>query len=205
MKILTSFLILLIFITGCSEDPKVKNFKFQIAPANPPIIFANRTLRFVTGEEVTEIEIAGPWMLTGFNVINDNDRTITLVSLDFKVTGPDGKSRTASQFREIVGDTQNFFGVFKAEGDINCDGFVTPEDTNALPPSQCDLDNNNPSFLGAQIYVHDMLQGIKGNELDKFRGGNFTFEVRLEGWLGPPDAPEEGFFKIITFSVNSNN
>jgi len=204
MKALISILIFMVFMTGCSEDPRLENFKFQITPANPPIIFAGRTLTYVLGEEVIEIDIKGPWMLTGFNVVNDNDRTITLVSLEYRVTGPDGKIRVGDTFSYVGDDPQNVFGVFKAEGDINCDGFVTDDDLTAIPPQNCDLDNANPSYIGTKFYIHDLMQGVKDDELDEFRGGSFSFQVRLEGWFGGPDNAEESFFKEVYFSVGSN-
>ena len=144
-------------------------------------------------------------MLVGFNVVNDNDRTITIVALDFKVTGPDGKDRKSSTFQYVGDEGQDVFGVFKAEADINCDGVVDANDDGAKAPFICDLDNRNPSFQGAQLYIHDLMQGVTGEDLDQFRGGSFTFEMRLEGWLGPPEAPLEGFFKIVTFTVGSNS
>ena len=190
-------------LTACSEDERIEKFQFQLAPQSPPIIFANRTLTFVIGEEVQQVEILGPWMNTGFAAVNDNDRTITIVSAEFNVTstGADGKAQV---FFGINNFDNDVFGVFKAEGDINCNGLVEPEDATSPEPQSCPLDEANPSFTGDRYYIFDLLNGVDSERIDEFRGTAFNFEVRLEGWFGGPDDPQESFFKIVYFTVSSN-
>lgn len=203
MKALILSLVLSVLVFGCGEEPTVENFKLQIAPSDPPIIFTTRTLTYVIGGETVEFEILGPWMQTGFAVVNNNDKAITIVSAEFRVTAPDGETRTAQLFQGIdLG--QDTFGVFKAEKDINCDGVVNVDDDGATAPANCDLDEQNPSYNGSRYYIFDLMQGVTGEDLDPFRGGSFTFELRLEGWVGGPEDPEEGFFKVVLFTVGSN-
>jgi len=204
MKKAIIFLLLTLFIFGCSTDPNVENFQVQISPTSPPIIFQTRTLVFSVGGEAFTVEIDGPWMQTGISVINDNDKTISILSIELRVTGPDGEVRTAETFQSLSTADQSFFGVFKPEGDLNCDGVADENDETSAIPEVCDLDEQNPSFKGELFYIYDLMGGLEGEDLDPFRGGNFDFEMRLEGWTGTLNAPEESFFKVINFSVSSN-
>jgi|GEM_PF-5550635 len=204
MKKIITFLILALFTFGCSQDPNVENFEVQISPTSPPIIFKTRELVFSVGGEAFTVEITGPWMRSGISVINNNDKTISIISIEIRVTGPDGETRAASTFQNLSVADQSFFGVFKPEGDLNCDGVADENDATSSIPEFCDLDQLNPSFKGDLFYIYDLLGGLEGEDLDPFRGGNFDFEMRLEGWTGTINAPEESFFKIINFSVSSN-
>lgn len=203
MKAFFSMLVLVILNLGCSEDPRIENFKMQINPSQPAIIFSNITERDVIGVEIVEQEITGPWMQIGFDVVNDNTQTITISAAEFRVTAQDGATRVAETFLNFS-DPPGYFGVFRAEGDINCDGVVDVLDATATNPASCVLDDQNPSFQRERWYVFNLLQGIEGERIDPFRGSSFDFEVRLEGWFGGLDDPQEGFFKIINFTVNSN-
>jgi len=211
MKVLLFFLSFIILFSGCSEDERLAKFKFEIKPSNPSIIFKTRPLNYPL--PVGSVTITGPWMIAGFNIVNENDRTITIVSAEFRVSALDGEVKSAEVF--IPPDSnlppeydQNNFGVFKAALDLNCDGIVSELDVPGSEPdpetNPCLLDRQNPTSLGLQIYIYDLLKGVTGDAVDAYRGGTFNFDVRLEGWFGGPDSPEESFFKVVSFQVDSN-
>ena len=205
------------FLLSCSDDDSAKKLKITIRDKNPPIVFADRSIP--SNDPTAPIILTGPSTQIRFDIVNNTDDVITIAAVSYRVTGPDGEERTGI-VEDIDNPSQLIFGTIRAEADLNCDGKVERDDNGNIIPEvpiagSCVLDSGlpddraaqnpgNPSFKSTDYILTDLLAGVEEEERDDLRGGNFVFEMRFEGWVGGINNPEENFFKIINFDIESN-
>lgn len=195
-------LILLIFSVFLFSNVSLASSEVEIrvAPSNAPLIFADKTLVFDEPNENHEVYIQGPWSLMRLRAVNNSRETLVVASVTATSTNTvSDEIYSAEIFSGIYPRTVS--GVVKPYLDANCDGSVSEVEANNPVAGNCELDSYD--IFAGKLYIHSLLSGLAGPEVDSYRDAKFTVSLRFEGWFEVDGNPTRNFFKTVVFDLNA--
>ena len=187
------------------------------APSEPLAILAKSQISLSTGLDLIVVDLNPPWSPLKFTFTNDSNDTVTIVAMSFEISDPiTGGTKDVTVVNFTI--TQSvILSTIRANGDLNCDGYVDDDDatvSSPIPPgdtANCSLDATNLNYSSRALYIEDFSSSNtdgggeeSGSIADQYRGQSFPVIGRFEGWYGPPEQPLRNFYQEVVFNLRAN-
>lgn len=209
--------LLLLSLCSCADEEN-SDVTIEPAPSEPLAILAKSQISFTAGIDVITVDLNPPWSPLKFTFENDSNDTVTIVAMSFLVTDPvQGENNLILVVNFSVTESV-VLTTIRANGDLNCDGFVNEDDnavTNPIPigdTENCPLDASNLTFSPKALYIESIVSNVGGGGgennnatvAEQYRGLSFPVIGRFEGWYGTPDQPLRNFYQEVFFNLKAN-